>query len=242
MTRETGSNRDTRAEGCSVLKLVMARSMKISDPVLQDLVDYWERLRDGGEVPYRSEIDPRQFEYALEDMFILEDLGNGNVRIRLAGMHLCELMGMELRGMSVRALMRPEHRNAFDGALSQVLRDPAVGCFDLIAFTPTGRKLRAAMILLPLRNDFGDVARILGCLRVHGDVAEGGPLRFAIEEAQLRQVPVRQNDPETRQALPGFAEPQASFEPEPPKLRTIEGGAAKPGQRRRNHLRLVDKK
>ena len=67
--------------------------------MLSSLKTYWERLRAGRIAPYRAEIDPRQFESALENMFIVEKLAPDNMRIRLAGMKICEMMGMEVRGM-----------------------------------------------------------------------------------------------------------------------------------------------
>ena len=36
---------------------------------------------------------------ALENMFIVEKLAADNMRIRLAGMKICEMMGMEVHGM-----------------------------------------------------------------------------------------------------------------------------------------------
>ncbi len=221
----------------------MAQRMKISDPTLQTLADYWERLRAGREAPYRSEIDPRQFEGALEHMFILEHLGDANIRVRLAGMSLCEMMGMELRGMSLRALMRVEDRAALDAALAQVLSGPSVGYIELDAHTPSGRTRRAAMVLLPLRSDFGDISRILGCLRVKDASPEDGiPLRFSIHAATIQPVQVTTTAAQATAtgSLPGFGEPTPAFGHLQPVLRTIEGGAqpADPTPRRAR-LRLV---
>jgi hypothetical protein len=239
MTRELGSEGDTGLAQRPVPGQGMAAAMQIDEPILKGLLGYWERLRAGREVPYRSEIDPRQFEDALEHMFILEHLGDGNIRIRLAGMSLCEMMGMELRGMSLRALMRVEDRGALESALAQVLSGPAVGHLSIEAHTPSGATRAAEMLLLPLRSDFGDISRILGCLRVKGLRDEDGtPLRFSIREASILPVVVR--FPNVT-AMPGMAEPAADFEHAQPALRTIEGGAKRKSVRRKNHLRLVDK-
>ena len=53
----------------------------------------------GDRVALIAEIDPREFETALENMFIVERIAPGNLRIRLAGMKVCEIAGMEVRGM-----------------------------------------------------------------------------------------------------------------------------------------------
>lgn len=218
--------------------------MTITDPTLRELSDYWDRLRAGREAPFRSEIDPRHFESALEHMFILENLGDGNIRIRLAGMSLCEMMGMELRGMSLRALMRVEDRTPLDLLLGRVLADPAVGELTLSAHTPMGETRRAEMLLLPLRSDFGDVSRVLGCLRVQNLRSDDGtPLRFSITASRVEPVANRSATPPAG-PLPGFSEEQAPFAGAQPALRSITGGAKTRGRRgetRRNHLRLVDK-
>lgn len=241
MARDHGSEIDGATGKRPVLVQRTAGEMRIGDPTLQDLFDYWEKLRAGREAPYRSEIDPRQFEPALEHMFILEHLGESNIRIRLAGMNLCEMMGMELRGMSLRALMRVEDRAALDAALAQVLSGPSVGYLELVAHAPSGSRRTASMILLPLRSDFGDISRILGCLRVRGATAEDGtPLRFSIQNASIRTVQVAA--PGTRPGtLPGFSEPAPGFTPAAPVLRAIDGGSRRTSERRRNHLRLVAK-
>jgi hypothetical protein len=241
MARDNGSNEINPLGGRSVSEHMAALKMKISDAVLRDLLTYWETLRAGREVPYRSEIDPRRFEDALEHMFILEHLGEANIRIRLAGMYLCEMMGMELRGMSLRALMRLEDRAPLDTALAQVLSGPSVAYLELEAHTPSGRRRKASMLLLPLRSDFGDISRILGCLRIEGGTAEDGtPLRFSIGAAQIQ--PIRVDGAVRREApagLPGFAEPQSGFDHEGPQLRSIDGGSRRRTERRRNHLRLI---
>ena len=66
---------------------------------LHNLRTYWEKLRAGRVAPYRAELDPRAFEDVLENMFILEQLNPSQIRVRLAGMSLCEMMGMEVRGL-----------------------------------------------------------------------------------------------------------------------------------------------
>ena len=80
--------------------------------MLSSLKTYWDRLRAGRIAPYRAEIDPRQFESALENMFIIEKLAPDNMRIRLAGMKICEMMGMEVRGMQPGFLIDEADRAA----------------------------------------------------------------------------------------------------------------------------------
>ena len=54
-------------------------------------------------MPLRSEIDPRGLKGALEYCFVLERIAPGLARLRVAGSHLGDLMGMEVRGMPITA-------------------------------------------------------------------------------------------------------------------------------------------
>lgn len=51
-------------KGGNVFQLLQYRK-PIKNPVLVEILEYWERLRDGRNAPLRSEVDPRQIENAL---------------------------------------------------------------------------------------------------------------------------------------------------------------------------------
>ena len=194
----------------------------MNDVMLSSLRTYWERLRAGRIAPYRAEIDPRQFEPALENMFIVERLAPDNLRIRLAGMKICEMMGMEVRGMQPAFLIDEPDRERFDRLLAVVMAEPAVVELQLAAENRAGT-YRASMLLMPLRSDFGDINRVIGCTSGQGELF-APPLSFAIEEVTVTPVePGAGAEPKT--AVPGFAEAQAEFAgpAAAPKLRTIEG-------------------
>ena len=217
----------------------------MSDPILNSLKQYWESLRAGRLAPYRSEIDPRQFEHALENMFILEIIGDETIRVRLAGMKLCEMMGMEVRGMSPRAFMMPEDRSRFDNAIMDVVRKPAVSDFVMETVDYNGKSGTAYLLLMPLRSDFGEITRILGCISDNGEHFEA-PVRMRITRAHAELINFKEDG--TSNPLPGFAEHQEQFSAmeRRPQFSTISGGKtkdptprSKPGSR--SHLRLVDK-
>lgn len=213
----------------------------MNDLVLSSLRNYWERLRAGRIAPYRAEIDPRQFEGALENMFIVERLSTDNMRIRLAGMKVCEMMGMEVRGMQPGMLVADADRQRLDRLLGVAMSEPAVVKLALHA-EGRGGGWRGAMLLMPLRSDFGEINRVLGCACVSGEIP-GGALVFRIEEvtvspieasAAAEQVPV----------MPGFAEETATFShaPAAPQLRSIEGNPNAPARPRdpARRFRVVD--
>ena len=190
--------------------------------MLSSLKSYWERLRAGRIAPYRAEIDPRQFETALENMFIVERIAPDNMRIRLAGMNICEMMGMEVRGMQPGFLIDELDRLRFERLLNVVMAEPSVVELKISADGRSGR-YRATMLLMPLRSDFGEINRVLGCISGQGEVY-APPLAFRIDDVAVTPIEPSQSSDSLR-ALPGFAEEQASFDagPSAPKLRSIEG-------------------
>ncbi len=209
---------------------------KMSDPILQSLRNYWEELRDGRLAPFRSEIDPRKFEDALENMFILEKITDDSVRVRLAGMKLCEMMGMEVRGMAPRGFMMPDDRTRLDISLSQVFETPAVKELVLETVDATGKSDTAYMMLLPLRSDFGDVTRILGCISDRQG-HYNAPLRFRITAEKTDQIKYTEDRPQA-----GFAEEQVKFNipTSAPQLRSIAGNPqAKRDATSKPNLKLV---
>lgn len=215
--------------------------MAMSKTALDHLRNYWETLRAGRVAPYRAELDPRKFEDVLEHMFILEQLAPGQVRVRLAGMALCEMMGMEVRGMPPEAFIAAADRASFGSRLADVLGKPSVTELDLATEDSFGRPIKAQMLLLPLRSDFGEVTRILGCI-----VAERtnmrAPVNFAITAIRAQSIEVTEADtPAT--AHPGFAEEAAGFQgkdPEPELRAIVNTGTIIPTTpRRTGHLKVV---
>ena len=158
----------------------------MNDLMLSSLKTYWDRLRAGRVAPYRAEIDPRQFESALENMFIIEKLAPDNMRIRLAGMKICEMMGMEVRGMQPGFLIDEADRIRFDRLLNVVMTEPAVVELKLAAPNRAGT-YRATMLMMPLRSDFGDINRVIGCTSGDGDLF-APPLAFSIEDVAVTPV------------------------------------------------------
>ncbi|MCX7565495.1 PAS domain-containing protein [Sulfitobacter sp. F26169L] len=180
---------------------------------------YWDALRAGREMPKRAEIDPRGIESALEFAFILERVAPGVARMRIAGSHLNDIMGMEARGMPLTAFFEQHGRTRIASLLEEVFQTPATA---EVRMQATGglelSKLEARMVLLPLKSDLGDVSRILGCLVSQGDLGDASR-RFEIRDVKLRPLgmepiphPALNQQPRTE----GFADPQAAFtRPEP---------------------------
>lgn len=156
--------------------------------ITSDLRDYWESLRKGRAVPDRADVEPRGIRRALDYAFILERIAPGAARFRLAGRHLVDLMGMEVRGMPVCSFVGPASRGRLSDLLESVFKAPQIAELWLEAPAEYSRPaLSGRMLLLPLKSDLGDITRALGCLVAEGDIGVT-PRRFNI--AQDRVMPI----------------------------------------------------
>jgi len=179
---------------------------------------HWQACRRGGDVPVRADIDPRGIEPLISSAFIAERIAPGVVRLRVAGAHLSDLMGMEVRGMPLTTFIDPADRDAFAMRVVELFDAPAVLRFALRSRRGIGRPaLSGTLMMLPLRSDLGDISRTLGCLVTDGPIGRT-PRRFAIAGAET-------------QTLSGAV----------PPLRALAGGRsqAPAGPRDRSHLRLI---
>lgn len=149
---------------------------------------YWQTMRQGASVPRRSDIDPRGIEPLLANAFIVERIAPGLARLRIAGSHLTDLMGMEVRGMPISAFLEPDSRDALALHLVRLFDQPAALRLALkSAARPSAPELRGTLIMLPLRSDLGDISRALGCLVSTGGIGRG-PRRFEIADASVRPL------------------------------------------------------
>ncbi len=220
----------------------------MQDPVLIDLLTYWERLRGGRIAPLRSEIDPREIRGALDHSFILEHTRFGEFRFRLAGTKLCDRMGMELRGMPAYSLIAPDYRDEFSQILDGIMTNPEIIQLQLGSATGTFGPRPAQLLLLPMCNTEGQINRILGCLASQAH-AFATPERFALLGRKATRIISKQRAvPE--QAAAGFAETGAEFRAAPPNpnrtippnFHSFTGGNTMDPLRMhktRPHLRLV---
>lgn len=227
---------------------------------VQEVESYWEAIRAGRLVPRRSDIDPRGIERALEYAFILERVAPGIARMRIAGSHLSDLMGMEVRGMPLSAFMTPQGRNELGEILEEVFDSPARAVVDLHAERGIGKpEIAARLVLLPMKSDLGDISRVLGCLATNGEIGRA-PRRFDITASQVTPLlgdfmrspeddPRKERTPETTGTrsepmakYPGLQEPSARYIPAPASAsgqgdRPPQPPKMKPGPR--PYLRVV---
>jgi hypothetical protein len=218
------------------------RGKSSEHPALAQIRAYWEALRNGDDLPTRAEIDPRGIERALEYAFIAERIAPGIARLRIAGTHLADILGMEVRGMPLTAFIEPGSRDEIARITESAFATPAAVTVALEGDRGIGRpSITARLLLLPLRNEAGEVTRVLGALAVEGQIGRA-PRRFRVTGVETAPIAARTRpglaaigvEPETRPAPvlePGLAEPPAQFDHEP-------SGAPKANGKRPN-LRLV---
>ncbi|AUC55537.1 MAG: PAS domain-containing protein [Sagittula sp.] len=209
---------------------------------LRQVETYWRGLCDGSSVPLRSQVDPRGMESALENAFLLERIAPSMAKIRVAGTHLNDLMGMQVAGMPLSSLIAPADRERFGQGVTALFADPAIVRIDLRAEAGFGKPdLEASLVLLPLRSDFGDLTRGLGALISHGRIGRT-PRRFQVVRMHISAAV------SGTPAAPGLAgtdvpQPRPAFEVREEQRSFTPAPAAKTEEPRptvqRGHLRLI---
>lgn len=185
-----------------------AHRAKSAPRPLREVEAYWDLLRDGRLMPDRAELDPRGLPSALPHSFLLERIAPGIARIRVAGRHLSDLMGIDVQGLPFTSHFLPEARPAIIETLSALFEEPAVARLRLSSPGGIARKpLTADLLLLPLRDDLGDVTRAVGCLVSDGAIGRT-PRRFLVDDAERQMLTGRGRRPlwpagETRAAGEG---------------------------------------
>lgn len=203
----------------------LGRMKGMIHPQTRSLCRYFEDLRGGRTVPSRAEVDPRDMPCRASNLFILEDLGRGQIRFRLAGSALTEACGQELRGLNIRSLMEGRARESMTALIEETLAEPGVGYARLARAGAPDEMWE--LLLLPLRSDSGSVDRVLGSLVPLG--LEQAPrrrlaMRFTVAEMSIRPIRLGgtgRSEEAPAQPVAGFAEgEQAPFG----GLTAIEGG------------------
>lgn len=169
-------------------------------------------------MPARSEIEPSGIRRGLDNCFILERIAPGSGRFRLAGRHLIDLMGMEVRGMPLCALFHPTSRGRLSDVLESVFRAPQLAQIQMHSKSDYGRpELTGRMLLMPLRSDLGDVTRALGCLVATGETGVA-PRRFDLVADQVMPIIEGGTTVEPSPATIGAPPGAGKLYPRPPRV------------------------
>ena len=148
-------------------------------PVFEGLAQvraYWEGLREAGQLPQRTALNPRGMSGVLDRVFLAERIGRGLVQLRVAGSGLAEFAGLDVRGLPLSCLFTPESRPLLSQVIESVFDTPAAAEIDLGSDRLGGDIPVARLVLLPLA-DTGGARQVLGAV---GFVAGAKACKFQI--------------------------------------------------------------
>lgn len=128
------------------------------------LYAYWNEVRKDRLAPRRFEIDPARIAALLPDTFIIERIDGETSRFRLAGTRICDVFGVEFRGVNVFDLFSDEDRTTLQRQISVIALHGAVGRFVIAANTATTLTAKFEMSLMPLVHTREIVDRFLGSI------------------------------------------------------------------------------
>ena len=206
-------------------------AMALRHPDAASLHAMWSALRGQRSAPFRAELDAERIGAKAPYLAIFEHVGPSNFRVRIAGDRLNRWFGLELRGMSVLAMVEGPARNHMQAALNRVVADPAVGVVRGQASAVDGRAVSFEMALLPMRSDFGRIDRVLcGLWLLERPDALAFP--FLLDADEIRVCPVDDDEG----CGVAIAEP-ARIDEEAERIATT--AQATPPVITRGHLRLV---
>lgn len=210
-----------RDSGAQIHDITRERMMRLS-PVLEETWRYWSSKRPGRDVPLRESLEPRAMTLILGHAMILDRVRPGTVRVRLGGRIPNTLMGMETRGLPVRAFFDLMQRGDMAELIERAFTEPATLEMDLVSDGGGGR-LVAQMLILPLRDRQGSVTKALSVL-VPERVVSDGPRRFRMIRHNLGPIdlPARGPTPPVRTAR---VEPRPDARPAHPALESVLRGA-----------------
>lgn len=158
-------------------------------PLLDEAWRYWTSLREGAALPRRSALDPKEMRLVIGHAMILDQVRHGTVRVRLGGQALERIMGMDVRGLPIRAFFDLTDRTRALDLFEQVFDTPASLELDLIAHAAPGGLVTARMLVLPLLDAAGRPTKALAVM-VTDRIIDTPPRRFSVTNATLAPLTV----------------------------------------------------
>lgn len=157
-----------------------------------NLFQYWNRLRQGGGVPTRAQIEPSDIRDELPQTMILESARRDKeMSFRLAGTGISAMFGRELRGTQLRDLLPDVNAALLGRLLRNCSEQHDVILLGVEAFTRKSRTLEIEILLLPLQDE-AEGRRIFGAM-----APLQTPFWLGVEAVEtLRLQSIRVIDPE----------------------------------------------
>lgn len=125
---------------------------------------YWNSLRTDGPVPKRSAVKPLELGALLDYAFVVEHNPFCGAKFRVVGTSVTDLLGIDVRGMPVGALLTPSVRSRFVDPLKSVFQGPSTLTARFISSAENSNDVvTSSAMFLPMANESGDVTCALGC-------------------------------------------------------------------------------
>ncbi len=189
MAQEGDGDGGVSREG--VVEFLSTRDRAAGRSILRELEDHWREIRSqAGWLPRRADLNSGRIAGALPHAFILERVGPGVGRLRIAGRAVVGLLGGEARGLPLSLLFTPCARIGLQEWLERCFATPAVIELPLTAAQGAFRSpLAGRLLLMPMLDAEGQVTRALGGLLLDTSPRRG-PVRFEIADTMPRCQPV----------------------------------------------------
>ena len=130
------------------------------------LMEYWDSVRNGRLAPNRFEIEPAKISGILADVFILECADICTYRFRLAGTRICTSLGHEMRSCNLLDYFAGDDRQTVQNLLHNVIKDGAGAVMEFACTNGDREQAVFEMLVLPLMHTDQKVSRVLGSIAV----------------------------------------------------------------------------
>lgn len=128
------------------------------------LLEYWDTVRNGRFAPNRFEIEPAKISGILADVFILECADISTYRFRLAGTRVCTSLGHELRNCNLLDYFSGDDVQSIQNLLHNVVKDGAGAVMEFECTNGDRERAVFEMLVLPLMHSDSKVSRVLGSM------------------------------------------------------------------------------
>lgn len=121
------------------------------------LTAYWRRLQDetGGDVPARSGFNPARVVQILPHIYLLKQIDQATIEVRLCGTAIDELSGVPITGKNYLDVCLPEERDYYRLVIHQSLASPCAMKLAQDVTYASGRNLTLVSVAYPLADDDG---------------------------------------------------------------------------------------
>ena len=136
----------------------------ITDPRLQEALDYWRHQSAGKTMPRRADIDPLDIPKLLPDVMLVEVLPSGRYRYRLIGTENSDAHGINATGRHLdEVLPGPEYKAHVLGLYDECVRSQRPLYSECLFISPQQRspERHTKVLFLPLSEDGLTVHQVL---------------------------------------------------------------------------------